>query len=172
MRHDGVDGGAKRVVLSLSSLKNSVDVRSVGAGNFVAVSVADEFSNDALEDGFLVGHQDGLESGQIAHLASIGQFHGGLNRDPGEFDFLGVDDFNVAVLGSLAANGIVVFKSKTQGINPGMTTGATLEFLVFEYCLADRRGAADIRLLDHHVSGWLDSLVVKILQDPRASVDR
>ena len=56
MRHDGVDGGAKRVVLSLSSLKNSVDVRSVGAGDFVAVSVADEFANDALEYAFLVGH--------------------------------------------------------------------------------------------------------------------
>ena len=56
MGHDGVDNSPKGVVLFLSGLKNSVDVRSVGAGDFVAVSVADEFSNDALENEFLIGH--------------------------------------------------------------------------------------------------------------------
>jgi hypothetical protein len=48
MRHDSVNGGPQGMILFLSSLKNSVNVRAVGAGDFAAMGVADEFSNNTL----------------------------------------------------------------------------------------------------------------------------
>ena len=68
---DSVNGSPKGVVLFLGSLKNSVDIRAIGAGDFTAMGVADEFTNDALEDAFLVGHQGGFARGQVAHLAAV-----------------------------------------------------------------------------------------------------
>ena len=61
-------------------LEDGVDMRTVGPGDFATMGVADEFPDDALEDAFLVGHQGGLERGQVAHLTAIGKFHGGINR--------------------------------------------------------------------------------------------
>jgi len=138
MGHDGVDGGAKREILIGDRFENSIDMRSVGAGNFAAMGVADEFPDDTLEDAFLVGHQDGLERGQVAHLAAVREFHGGLDRDLGEFDFLcergsvplDRELFNVAILRPLATNRVIKFKGETQRINPGMAAGTTLEFLM------------------------------------------
>ena len=56
MRDDSVNSGPKGVVLFLGRLKNSVDIRPIGTCNLAAMGVADEFTDDALEDTFLVGH--------------------------------------------------------------------------------------------------------------------
>ena len=56
MRDDSVNGAPKRVVLLGGRFEDRIDVRAIGTGDFVAVSVADEFSNDALENEFLIGH--------------------------------------------------------------------------------------------------------------------
>ena len=69
---DSVNGSPKGVVLFLGSLKNSVDIRAIGAGDFTAMGVADEFTNDALEDAFLVSHEGCLECGQVAYFTAIG----------------------------------------------------------------------------------------------------
>ena len=125
MGHDSVNGGPKGVVLFLCSLKNSVDIRAIGTGNFTAMGVADEFTNDTLEDTFLVSHEGGLERGQIAHLTTIGQFHGGLNRDLGEFEFLceggslplDRELYNMAILAALASDRIIEFESETKWVD-------------------------------------------------------
>ena len=63
MGHDGVDGGAKGVVLFLSGLQDSVDIGAIGQSDFTTMGVAEEFADDALNDAFLVGHEGGLECG-------------------------------------------------------------------------------------------------------------
>ena len=72
MGHDSVNGGPKGVVLFLSGLKNSVDIRPIGTCNLAAMGVADEFTNDTLDDAFLVSHEGCLERGQVAHFTAIG----------------------------------------------------------------------------------------------------
>ncbi len=111
---------------------------------------------------------------RIVKFSSDGEFlanFGSSGRGFGEFEFpceggffpLDTDFFHVAILTPLAANWIVVFKGETQGIDLGMATSAALEFLMLEYCLTDGGGAADVRLVDHHIGRWLDVFVVKIL---------
>ena len=134
------------------------------------MGVADEFAQDALEDAFLVRHQGGLERGQVAHLAAVREFHGGLDRDLGEFEFLceggslplDRELFHVAILAPFATNRIVIFKGKTQGINLRMTTGAAFKLLMFENGLADGGGSSDIRLVDQYVGWWLNFFVVEV----------
>lgn len=145
MGRDGVDGGAKRVILLSDRLEDGVDMRAVGPGDFATMGIADEFPDDALEDAFLVGHQSGLECGQVAHLTAARKFHGGLNRDRGEFEFLceggslqlGREFFHVAILAPLAPHRVVVFQGKTQGIDLRMTAGAAYQLLMLENGFAD-----------------------------------
>ena len=161
-------------------LEHGLDMRTIGAGHFAAVGVADELADDALVDAFAIGHQRRLERGQVAHFTAIGQFHGGLDRDFGEFDFLGErgsirldrELFHVAVFAALAPDRVVEFQCKTQGIDLGMAPGAAFEFLMFEDGFADGGGASDVRLVDQNVSGRLDLFVVKILKNLRAAMDR
>ena len=47
---DGVDGGSKREVLVGGGLEHRINVRAISSGDFTAMGVADEFTNDALED--------------------------------------------------------------------------------------------------------------------------
>ena len=178
--HDGVDGGAKRGILLSNRLEDGVDMRTVSPGDFATMRVADEFPDDALENAFPVGHQGGLERRQVAHLTTIGKFHGSINRYLCEMDFfcerrslsLDREFFHVTILTPFASNRVVVFKGETEGIDLRMTAGAAFEFLVLENGFADGGGTPDVRLVDQHVGGRFDAFVVEILENPRAPVDR
>ena len=56
MGHDGLNGGAKGMAAGFGGLVNGINIRTISEGGFAAMGVADEFSNDALEDLFLIGH--------------------------------------------------------------------------------------------------------------------
>ena len=49
----------------------------------------------------------------------------------------------MAIFVTLATNGIVIFKGKTQGINLRMTTSAAFKLLMFENGFTDGRGSSD-----------------------------
>ena len=103
--------------MGFGDLVNGINVWPISEGDFAAVGVADELADDALEDAFLVGHQGGLERGQIADLAAVGQFHGVFDRDFGKFDFLGERGsirldrkfYDMAILTALAPHRVVEF---------------------------------------------------------------
>ena len=152
----------------MGSLKNSVDIRAIGAGDFTAMGVADEFADYALENAFLVGHEGGLERGQVPHFMPIGEFHGSLNRYLGEIEFLckgcslplDRELFNVAILAALASDRIIEFESKAKGVDLGMAARTALELLMLEDGLADGGGSANVRFVDQYILRRLETFVV------------
>ena len=135
--------------MGFGDLVNGINVWPISEGDFAAVGVADEFADDALENALPVSHEGGLERGQIADLPTVGQFHGGLNGNRGELDFLleggwpvpGIDFLHVAILVPLTPNRVVIFQSETERVDFRVTAGAAFELLMLEDGLADGGGA-------------------------------